>query len=75
MIFSSILKFFKGKPKEPQFPVIFVADIPLNRENSFWTPYIGTAVEVHSMDPDGLVNVKVHDQDNLIRGIDHKRFT
>lgn len=53
-----------------------VADIALNRENNFWCPYIGGAVLVLTTDPDGLVNVALHDQPGIvIPGIDPKRFT
>ncbi len=75
-LYEEFLKrFFPGKAKQPLLTLRMVADSPFNQGNNFWKGYIGTEVVIESKDPDGMVNVKVHDQDILIRGIDPQRFT
>jgi hypothetical protein len=68
-------RFFPGKPKQPLLTMRMVSNNTMNNENNFWKPYIGTEVVIESFDPDGMVNVKVHNQDIIIRGIDPQRFT
>ena len=76
MIFSRLFRFLFPKPSAPQPIPRLVADIPLNRSNNFWKPYIGSAVSVLTTDPDGFVTVVVHDQPGIpIPGVDPKRFT
>ena len=72
-ILDRIRRFFNPPP--PAVPRI-VADIPFNQDNPFWKPYIGAAVLILTTDPDGLVNVVLHDQPGIVvPGIDPKRFT
>jgi hypothetical protein len=74
LIFRLLKRFFH--PPAPQPVPRLVADIPFNRDNSFWKPYIGSAVLILATDPDGLVTVVVYDQPGIpIPGIDPKRFT
>lgn len=74
LIFRLLKRFFH--PPVPQPVPRLVADTPLNRDNSFWKPYIGSSVLILTTDPDGLVNVVLPAQPGIvIPGIDPKRFT
>jgi hypothetical protein len=75
MIFSFLKRIFCKSPKPHKIVVQVVQDVEINRTNAFWKPYIGCVVEIVSISPDGLVDVKIHDQPTLVQGIDVARFT
>lgn len=67
-------RLFFRKPRAKQMFRI-VCDNELNRSNDFWRGYIHQEATIISLDPDGLVTVKLHDQPIPVEGVDPARFT